>query len=100
MSALLPLNLNRRFKSASSIPAEVIICGSASELAAKEAVKGNFVTPIKNCGRIHITIANPVWKMEIMPKPRLMADLLNLPTGDLLFINGAAKGAMRMVVCP
>ncbi|PON72343.1 1,4-alpha-glucan-branching enzyme [Parasponia andersonii] len=32
------------------------------------------------------------WNMEHMPGPRLMNDMLILPTGDILIINGAERG--------
>ncbi|MGD7361268.1 galactose oxidase-like domain-containing protein, partial [Ralstonia pseudosolanacearum] len=35
---------------------------------------------------------NPTWKIETMPAPRVMGDMLVLPTGDLLIINGAKSG--------
>lgn len=79
MSAMIPLNLN---KPISEIKAEVIVCGGASTSFAVEK-------DIDKCARMDIMSSNPRWEIEKMPKPRIMADLLNLPTGDLMFINGA-----------
>ncbi|KAG0485870.1 hypothetical protein HPP92_009949 [Vanilla planifolia] len=39
-----------------------------------------------------ITGDDPRWEMEDMPGPRLMSDMLLLPTGDVLLINGATHG--------
>ncbi|KAI3935744.1 hypothetical protein MKX01_032928 [Papaver californicum] len=91
MSALLPIKLHE--ENADVIPTEVIVCGGAKPEAPTLAPKGNFMPALTSCGRIQITKPDAAWKMENMPSPRVMGDMLNLPTGDLLIINGAKKGA-------
>lgn len=90
MSALLPLRLP--LENPESIPAEVIVCGGAKPEAYRAAEKGNFMPALEDCNRIEITKPKDVWKKEIMPSPRVMGDMLILPTGDLLIINGATSG--------
>ncbi|KDP29261.1 hypothetical protein JCGZ_16650 [Jatropha curcas] len=42
---------------------------------------------------MRITAKDPVWKRELMPTPRIMADMMILPTGEVLILNGAKRGA-------
>ncbi|MCL7041757.1 hypothetical protein MKW94_027554 [Papaver nudicaule] len=91
MSALLPIILH--MENSDVIPTEVIVCGGSKPEAPQLAEKGNFMPALTSCGRIQITKPKAAWKMENMPSPRVMGDMLNLPTGDLLIINGAKKGA-------
>ncbi|OVA20292.1 Glycoside hydrolase [Macleaya cordata] len=91
MSALLPIKLHG--ENAETIPAEVMVCGGSKPDAPQKAEKGIFMPALTSCGRIQITKPNAAWKMETMPSPRVMGDMLNLPTGDLLMINGAKAGA-------
>ncbi|BFG39895.1 hypothetical protein CerSpe_261690 [Prunus speciosa] len=92
MSALLPIDLSVP-NNAPLIPAEVIVCGGAKPEAYGLAGKGNFLPALQDCGRLRITDPNPQWATELMPSARVMGDMLNLPTGDLLIINGAQQGA-------
>ncbi|KAK1289466.1 hypothetical protein QJS10_CPB18g01089 [Acorus calamus] len=94
MSVLLPIKLNRgRRRSASKpIPAQVLICGGASSISAKFAANGTYLPAVSNCGRLTITDPDSNWIMEQMPFPRVMGDMLNLPTGDILMLNGASRG--------
>lgn len=39
-----------------------------------------------------MTDPKPEWVMEEMPMPRVMSELVLLPTGDLIIINGASNG--------
>lgn len=91
MSALLPIDLSVP-NNAPLIPAEVIVCGGAKPEAYGLAGKGNFLPALQDCGRLRITDPNPQWATELMPSGRVMGDMLNLPTGDLLIINGAQQG--------
>ncbi|XP_050219658.1 aldehyde oxidase GLOX1 [Mercurialis annua] len=92
MSALLPLKLHD--SNPDLIPAEVLVCGgSAHKDAYSKAEKQIFFTALQDCARIKITDKNAVWKRELMPTPRLMGDAMILPTGDLLLLNGAKRGA-------
>ncbi|KAG7021294.1 Aldehyde oxidase GLOX1, partial [Cucurbita argyrosperma subsp. argyrosperma] len=90
MSALLPLKLQP--ENSEAIPAEVIVCGGAKPEAYRSAEKKNFMEALKDCNRLVITNPNDVWKKEMMPTPRVMGDMLILPTGDLLILNGATSG--------
>lgn len=40
-----------------------------------------------------MTADNPSWSMETMPVRRTMGDMVLLPTGDVLIINGAQNGS-------
>ncbi|KAJ3674147.1 hypothetical protein LUZ60_006139 [Juncus effusus] len=74
--------------------AEVLLCGGApigSYALAKQ--NGTFVPALTSCGKIKITDNSPSWSMETMPTPRVMGDMILLPTGkDVLIINGAGSG--------
>ncbi|GAB2291831.1 hypothetical protein Dimus_026082 [Dionaea muscipula] len=86
-AALLPLtNLE------GSVEAEVLVCGGAPKGSFQQALKGQFVRALDSCGRIKITHPSPEWSMETMPLARVMGDLLMLPNGHLLIINGAGAG--------
>ncbi|KAL6005694.1 hypothetical protein ACLOJK_006265 [Asimina triloba] len=86
-SALLPLLLGSK-----RVAAEVMICGGAPPDSNYKANRGTFVSASNTCGRLRITDATPKWVMEEMPTSRVMGDMIMLPTGDVLLINGAAKG--------
>ncbi|XP_042060866.1 aldehyde oxidase GLOX-like [Salvia splendens] len=83
-AVLLPLN--------SSSEAQVLVCGGAPAGAYVSANNGKFVTALDTCGRIRINDQNPQWAMETMPGPRVMGDMVLLPNGDVLIINGAGSG--------
>ncbi|KAJ4726530.1 glyoxal oxidase-related protein [Melia azedarach] len=87
MSALLPI------KNAKAVSAEVLICGGAKwdSFYFAETQK-QFLPALQDCGTIKITEQNPNWKIEQMPSPRVMGDIMILPTGDLLMLNGAKTG--------
>ncbi|KAL3824179.1 hypothetical protein ACJIZ3_020208 [Penstemon smallii] len=84
-SVLLPLRLN-------PAAAEVMICGGARGGAYMKAAKGIFVPASKTCGRLRVTDPDPKWVMEEMPSGRVMPDMLLLPTGAVIILNGAEKG--------
>ncbi|XP_042486296.1 aldehyde oxidase GLOX-like [Macadamia integrifolia] len=87
-SVLLPLkNLSQ-----SSMQAEVLICGGQTWDSSSEANSGNFTEALNTCARIRITDPNPQWTMETMPLARVMGDMILLPTGEVLIINGASRG--------
>ncbi|KAJ8441305.1 hypothetical protein Cgig2_024817 [Carnegiea gigantea] len=90
-SVLLPVVLNG--SSTNSPEIEVLICGGASlESFDLADSKGVYVAAARTCGRMKITAPQPQWIMEVMPMPRVMPDMVMLPTGDVLIINGAANG--------
>ncbi|CAA6656777.1 unnamed protein product [Spirodela intermedia] len=71
--------------------AEVVVCGGAEF--------GVFIqrspdTPAHGtCGRIVATAPGAAWSLETMPFARIMGDMVMLPTGEVLIINGAQSGA-------
>ncbi|XP_021889722.1 aldehyde oxidase GLOX1 [Carica papaya] len=88
-SVMLPLkNLQ-----APAIQVEVIVCGGAPAGSYNKAKRNLFVDALKTCGRIKITDPNPQWVMETMPQSRVMGDMILLPNGNVLIINGGAKGS-------
>ncbi|XP_060206461.1 aldehyde oxidase GLOX-like [Lycium barbarum] len=86
-SVILPLDHKDGFQKV-----EVMICGGATTGANAAAQQGNFLTGLSSCGRMVITGNKNQWKMENMPGPRLMHDIVLLPTGHVLIINGAKRG--------
>ena len=87
-SVLLPLDLSEK----STPEAEVFICGGTKPDSYNKARAGIFLEASRTCGRLRITAADPNWEMEEMPIRRVMGDMIMLPTGDVLIINGAANG--------
>ncbi|GKU90061.1 hypothetical protein SLEP1_g4106 [Rubroshorea leprosula] len=75
-----------------ALEAEVLICGGAPKGSYLLAVNGTFLPALNTCGRIKITDPNPQWVMEMMPQARVMDDMILLPDGTVLIINGAAAG--------
>ncbi|KAF3790823.1 WSC domain-containing protein [Nymphaea thermarum] len=89
-SVMLPLVMN---SDPAMIKVEVLICGGAPAGSFFHAHNdGTFVDALSTCGRITVTDRTPDWSMETMPTPRVMSDMLLLPTGDVLIINGASSG--------
>ncbi|CAL9184916.1 unnamed protein product, partial [Musa hybrid cultivar] len=86
-SVMLPLDFSDGF-----LKVEVMICGGAATGAYRAWRRGKFYRALSSCGRMVITDDEPNWAMEDMPGPRLMNDMLLLPTGDVLLINGATHG--------
>lgn len=70
--------------------AVIVICGGAQYGA---FIERSTDTPAHgSCGRIVATAPDPVWEMEDMPFGRIMGDMVMLPTGEVLIINGAQAG--------
>ncbi|GLT37521.1 hypothetical protein SLA2020_118320 [Shorea laevis] len=70
--------------------AVIVVCGGAQYGA---FIQRNTDSPAHgSCGRIVATAENPIWEMEDMPFGRIMGDMVMLPTGDALIINGAQAG--------
>ncbi|XP_009774595.1 aldehyde oxidase GLOX-like [Nicotiana tabacum] len=87
-AVLLPLkNLQAQI-----IQAEVLVCGGTPRGSYLNASSGNFLGALNTCGRITITDPNPQWIMETMPLARTMGDMVILPNGNVLILNGAAAG--------
>ncbi|CAN1135111.1 Aldehyde oxidase GLOX [Linum perenne] len=70
--------------------AVIVVCGGAQYGAFIE--KSTDTPAHGSCGRIVATSADPSWQMEDMPFGRIMGDMVMLPTGDVLIINGAQAG--------
>uniref|UniRef100_A0A7N0V5J4 Galactose oxidase n=1 Tax=Kalanchoe fedtschenkoi TaxID=63787 RepID=A0A7N0V5J4_KALFE len=87
-AVLLPL----RNLEANTVTAEVLVCGGAPNGSYAQSLRGTFVTALDTCARITITDPNPTWVVEKMPMPRCMGDMVLLPHGDVLIINGAGRG--------
>ncbi|XP_068646560.1 aldehyde oxidase GLOX-like [Aristolochia californica] len=73
--------------------AEVLVCGGAPPGSFEKAASGQFVEALSTCGRIKITEPSPKWFVETMPVARAMGDMVLLPDGSVLIINGATQGA-------
>lgn len=94
MSALLPIDLNQN-DDESKLEVEVIICGGNTRDSFEYSDKKRprqFFAAFKDCGRLNLNKQGSNWEKEDMPSPRVMGDLLLLPTGDVLIINGAKAG--------
>ncbi|KAI3673254.1 hypothetical protein L6452_39371 [Arctium lappa] len=72
--------------------AEVLVCGGAPKGAFVNAISGRFDGALNSCGRIKISDPDPNWIMETMPMGRVMGDMLLLPNGHVLIINGGSNG--------
>ena len=86
-SVLLPLDENK-----SHIEAEIMICGGAARRSHRHAMEGIFVEALSSCGRLMVSDQNPSWVVEYMPMSRVMGDMVILPSGDVIIINGAGRG--------
>ncbi|KAI9111741.1 hypothetical protein K1719_017431 [Acacia pycnantha] len=92
-SVLLPLHLTGLGNKTRLPDAEVMVCGGALPGSFPMAVeKRVYVEAPRSCGRIRVTDPNPQWVMEVMPIPRVMPDMLILPTGNVIILNGARNG--------
>ncbi|XP_021759647.1 aldehyde oxidase GLOX-like [Chenopodium quinoa] len=77
----------------SNVEMEVLICGGAPPGSYLKALNtGQFLTALNTCARMKITDQNPTWAIETMPMPRCMGDMLILPHGEVLLINGVGSG--------
>ncbi|ERN10751.1 aldehyde oxidase GLOX [Amborella trichopoda] len=103
-STMLPLIL--AVNSTQPVDAEVLVCGGAPSHSNFQANKGVFLPASRTCGRIKATDESPEWSIETMPLKRVMGDMVMLPTGEILIINGAGKGTAGWgvgrdpVLCP
>ncbi|XP_071699229.1 putative aldehyde oxidase Art an 7 [Rutidosis leptorrhynchoides] len=96
MSALFPLKLSDDNKQPLNV--EIVVCGgnkvdAFEKVDLKHVKEKIFVPALSDCHRIHPMQPGAKWENEQkMPSPRVMGDLLHLPTGDLIMLNGAKKG--------
>ncbi|XP_031094980.1 aldehyde oxidase GLOX1-like [Ipomoea triloba] len=93
-SALLPLKLTPNTKANDFVKAEVLVCGGNTHEAFKvtERPPRQFPPALKDCGRIVANQVGAQWEIDEMPSRRVMGDMLILPNGDLLLLNGAQTG--------
>ncbi|KAE9600134.1 hypothetical protein Lal_00045962 [Lupinus albus] len=87
-AVLLPL----KHLQAAVIEAEVLVCGGAPKGSFEQASKGHFIEALNTCARVKVTDPNPNWVMETMPGGRVMSDMVMLPNGNVLIVNGAGSG--------
>lgn len=87
-SVMLPLFASNNFQFV-----DILVCGGTLPMSNIEASNDNFLEASRSCGRIRITDDTPHWVMHSMPIPRVMGDMLLLPTSDVLIINGAQRGS-------
>ncbi|KAL8265503.1 hypothetical protein R6Q59_023633 [Mikania micrantha] len=95
MAALLPLTIT---PTPDNIHAEVVVCGGNTQDAypsvdSKHTKNRVFTPALRDCHRIVLSNHGSTWEKEQdMPSGRCMGDLVHLPNGNLLMINGARKG--------
>ncbi|GJN28554.1 hypothetical protein PR202_gb16694 [Eleusine coracana subsp. coracana] len=87
-SVLLPLR-----PSSGYAHAEVLVCGGAPRGSYRLALRnGTFVEADRTCARVAPTDPDPAWAVEEMPVGRVMGDMVLLPTGEVVIVNGASRG--------
>lgn len=92
-SVLLPLKMNGNLDGSGRPEVEVLICGGSFAGAYNRSnLDRVYIGASNSCGRIKLTDPDPKWVMEEMPLPRVMGDMLLLPNGDVIILNGAANG--------
>nr|BAL41453.1 glyoxal oxidase 4 [Linum grandiflorum] len=93
MAVLLPLVVKTNEPN-EVVEAEVLVCGGSAHIDSYTAAsKDMFYEALEDCGRLMITTPNSNWRKELMPTPRIMGDMVILPTGEILMMNGAKRGA-------
>ncbi|KAI8556741.1 hypothetical protein RHMOL_Rhmol05G0278200 [Rhododendron molle] len=71
--------------------ATIVVCGGSQYNA---YLNQTIYEPAQGtCGLIVATDPNPFWEMDVMPLVRNMGDMVMLPTGDVIIINGAQAGS-------
>jgi len=86
---LLPLHPDKNYEP------EVLLCGGSSIDDTRAGYDISSQEPASaQCSRMVLTPEgiSAGWQVEEMPGPRLMVDAVQLPTGDLLLVNGAGTG--------
>lgn len=75
----------------------VLVCGGS---ASDDSIPADILTTqdpaTKQCSRITLTPAGIAagWEVEEMPEERIMIESVLLPSGDVIFINGAHTGCV------
>ncbi|KAJ3101908.1 hypothetical protein HDU97_000949 [Phlyctochytrium planicorne] len=70
----------------------VMVCGGSVHPEGLQGVESNASIALSTCGLIFPERPDANWTMETMPTPRVLGDLLHLPDGTLLLLNGAMRG--------
>ena len=88
-AVLLPLSSTNGW-----IPIVLICGGSAIDDTRPGYMISSQEVASDKCFRMELTDAGIArgWEIEVMPQPRLMADSILLPTGEVMIINGASSG--------
>ena len=69
---------------------EIFICGGTRYGFYLERIP---LSANGSCGRMVATDDAPSWAIEDMPFVRIMGDMVMLPTGDIMILNGAQAGS-------
>jgi len=72
-----------------------MICGGSTVTDQNQSGNFSVFTPTSaQCARLVLTPAGIAagWKVEFMPQPRIMLDLIQLPDMRILIVNGAHTG--------
>jgi hypothetical protein len=88
-AVLLPLSHKNKYSP------EVMICGGTNISDSINPLNISAQTPASTqCSRMVLTAAGIAagWQVETMPVPRIMMDLVLLPDGRVLLVNGAMTG--------
>lgn len=85
-SVMLPLTAADNYEGV-----EVLVCGGAAEGAYNNPTAQ--YDALNTCGRINPLAGTPRWATETMPQRRTMGDMILVPTGGVIIINGASKGS-------
>ncbi|KAI8853436.1 hypothetical protein BC829DRAFT_373407 [Chytridium lagenaria] len=70
----------------------VMVCGGSVHPQGLQAVESNTSIGLSTCGTIRPERPDANWTVEVMPSPRVLGDLIHLPDGTLLLLNGAQRG--------
>ncbi|KAJ7744986.1 copper radical oxidase [Mycena maculata] len=74
---------------------QILICGGSAIDDTKPGYEISSQDPASaQCSRITLTDAGIAagWEVDEMPVPRIMPDMVLLPTGDVLIVNGGKSG--------
>ncbi|KAK9713980.1 hypothetical protein RND81_06G063100 [Saponaria officinalis] len=75
------------------VDTQVLVCGGTPTNSFWLALnKSQFISALDSCARIKINDPEPAWVIEKMPMSRTMGDMILLPNGKVLIINGAGSG--------
>ncbi|KAJ3117074.1 hypothetical protein HDU96_007992 [Phlyctochytrium bullatum] len=71
----------------------VMVCGGSRAIDPTQDFRDSPANlGLRSCGIIRPERPDAAWEMEDMPTPRTLADLVHLPDGTVLLLNGAQRG--------